>query len=50
MDYDKIDQPLPPLTKKEVIKRVEFMINNCKNKDTVVSLKNVLIYIKRLKE
>ena len=40
---------LPPLTKAEVVKRIEFMIENCSNRDVVVSLKNALSYIKRIK-
>ena len=41
---------LPPLTKEDVILRIKLMINNCTKPETVVSLKNVLSYVKRLKD
>ena len=51
MDKDNaVHSELPPLSKKEVIERITYMINKCSKPDTVVALKNVLSYIKRLKE
>ena len=46
----KIDVPLPPLTKKEVISRIEMMIRNGKKEEVIVNLKNALSYVKRIKE
>ncbi len=46
-DVKKSD--VPYLTKEEVIFRIEMMIRHCTKPDTVISLKNALSYVKRLK-
>lgn len=49
MDNKVKEFELPPLTKEEAMKRIEFMIENCSKKDVVVSLKNALSYVKRIR-
>lgn len=41
---------LPPLTKQEVIKRIELMKNNCNIEEVKVKLSDVISYVKRLKD
>ena len=50
MNNINVDDKLPSLSKAEVIKRIELMIRHSGNKDVVVNLKNVLSYVRRLKE
>lgn len=50
MKDDSKKSDVPFLTKEEVIFRIEMMIKHCTKPDTVVSLKNALSYVKRLKE
>lgn len=41
---------LPPLTKEQVIYRIELMMRSCQNKEAVLKLKDAVSYIKRIKD